>query len=105
MDLNQAMELNQQLAQIVAALRQLRTGVTQAKTAGQEEFEHKRETFYQGLSSVMNLLQNLQNSTARPRIYSVGDAMKLLGALNNISPDYSIETIDAAIDIAVSQQR
>jgi hypothetical protein len=47
MDLNQAMELNQQLTQIVATLEQLRTGVTQAKTAGQEEFERKREVFYQ----------------------------------------------------------
>jgi hypothetical protein len=31
--------------------------------------------------------------------------MKLLGALNDISPDYSIETIDTAIDIAAGQQR
>ncbi len=105
MDLNQVMELNQQLAQIAATLRQLRTGVAQARVAGGDEFERRRESCYQELNTAMSLLSTIQENPARPRIYSVGDAMKLLGALNDISPDYSLETIDAAIAIAVSQQR
>jgi hypothetical protein len=97
------MDRNQQLAQLLAVLHQLRTGVTASNLAGQSAND-RTIAFSEQLIAAMKILNEMQETSRSSGMFKLVRAdMQLLGALNNIGVDYSLGAIDAAIGVATSQ--